>query len=244
MCYNIAFLEKRLGKYTERYNNVIPPDWSDKNTNKELPVYYFVSGFSNPQLPIIKHDGISMYEWGLIPFWTKNAQFANDIKSKTLNAVGETVFEKPSYKNSVRSKRCLLGVNGFFEWHTHNNTKYPFFIKTKDNNVFSLGCIYEAWTDKETGEVKNTFSIITTPANSLMEKVHNVKKRMPLIISAENEHKWINPELNPQQIKELIKPYDQSNMTAYPVSRDLNYSKKERNTPDALEEVDYPELQL
>ncbi len=242
MCYNISYLERRPDKYAERYKNILPPGLDFKNTINELPVYYFVSGFTNPELPIIKHDGIYLHSWGLIPFWAKDGHFANDIKTKTLNAVGETVFEKPSFKNSIKSKRCLLGVNGFFEWYSHNKKKYPFFIKVKNQEVFSLGCIYESWTDKETGEVKNTFSIITTPANSLLEKIHNIKKRMPLIINKDDEAKWIDNRLTTSQIKGLIKPYYEKDMTAYAVSRKLNYAGNERNSPEAIEKVDYSEL--
>ncbi len=81
----------------------------------ELPVYYFVSGFAHPRLPIVKHDGIFLYQWGLIPFWVKDEEVAKLSQQRTLNAVGETVFSKPSFKNSIATKRCLLGVNGFYE---------------------------------------------------------------------------------------------------------------------------------
>ncbi len=242
MCYNISYIEKQLDKYAKRYSNVLPPKWKINNIINELPVFYFVSGFSHPELPVIKHDGTSLFEWGLIPHWTKNAQYANEIKSKTLNAIGETVFEKPSFKSSIKSKRCLLGINGFFEWHTYNNKKYPFFIKSINNEMFSLGCIYDSWTDKNTGEVKNTFSIITTPANDLLGKIHNVKKRMPLIICKDDEPKWIDDKLNEKQINKLIKPNSELNLNAYPVSRFLNYSKNDRNTIKAVEKIEYPEL--
>ncbi len=242
MCYNIAYLERRLEKYCERYKNVLPSGRSNTNIGSELPVYYFLSGFTNPQLPIVKHDGIFLYEWGLIPFWVKDSRHAGEIRSMTLNAVGETVFEKPSFKKSIISNRCLLGVNGFFEWHTYNKKKYPFFIHSKGNDIFSLGSIYDSWTDRKTGEVKNTFSIITTQANPLVEKIHNIKKRMPLIIKKDDEPKWTDPGLDKSQVKALIKPYDDKDMTAYPVSRKVNYPGNERNIPEALERVDYNEL--
>ena len=242
MCYNIAFLEKRMDRYDERYGNVLPPDITQRMLQKELPLYFFVSGFSHPVLPIVKSDGIFLYEWGLIPFWNKTVQSAIEIQSKTLNAVGETIFEKPSYRKSILSKRCLLGISGFFEWRDVNKVKYPYFIKTKDNNIFSLGCIYDNWTDTTTGEIKNTFSIITTAANPLMETIHNLKKRMPLIIAPEDEMKWIEPSLTKQEIAKLIKPYDEKEMTAYTVSKRINNARNDRNVAENLYEVDYPEL--
>lgn len=242
MCYNVEYIERRGQKYAERYKDVMPPTWNRHSVLEELPTYYFVSGFSHPLLPIVKHDGIFLFEWGLIPFWTKDNITAKDIQTKTLNAVGETVFEKPSFRKSIASQRCLLGVNGFYEWRDFNKAKYPHLIQTKSNEIFSLGCIYESWVDKSTGEIRNTFSILTTPANPLMEKIHNLKKRMPLILKQEDEQKWIEPSLTTEQIKELIKPYDEADMTAYTVSKDANSARVNRNVPEIIERVDYIEL--
>jgi len=207
-----------------------------------LPLYYFISGFSHPDLPIVKHDGIFLYQWGLIPFWVKDPIGAQDIQSKTLNAVGETVFEKPSFRSSINDKRCLLAVNGFYEWREFNKEKYPYFIHLKSNELFSLGCIYSSWVDRGTGEVKNTFSILTTPANPMMEKIHNRKKRMPLIIGAKDEKRWIEPHLNAEEVLKLIKPYADSDMTAYTVSQFANSAKNERNIPEIISRHDYIKL--
>lgn len=242
MCYNIQFLERRMQKYDERYKDILPPDHIERLVQPQLPLYYFVSGFVHPELPIVRHDGIFLYEWGLIPFWNKDSGTAKDIQSKTLNAVGETVFEKPSFRSSIVSKRCLLGINGFFEWREFNNKKYPYFIRTRTEEMFSLGCIYENWADRTTGEIRNTFSILTTPANPMMENIHNLKKRMPLILKKEDESLWIDPDLKNERIKALIKPYDESDMTAYTISQKVNSAQNNRNIPEIMAGVDYPEL--
>jgi len=242
MCYNLAYLEKKLEKYALRYKEALPGTAVKQAVQNELPTYYFVSGFSHPQLPIIKHDGLFLFEWGLIPSWIKDENGACEIQDMTLNAVGETVFEKPSFRNSITTKRCLLGINGFYEWRDVNKVKYPYFIHTKTSDIFSLGCIYESWTDKTTGEIRNTFSILTTPANPLMEQIHNLKKRMPLILSSEDEKKWVEPNLSAAQINELIKPYPESDMIAYTVSKYVNSAKNNRNVAQSMEKVDYPEL--
>ncbi|MEI6816760.1 MAG: SOS response-associated peptidase [Bacteroidota bacterium] len=242
MCYNVAYLERKQQKYEERYKDSLPPDWSQNRLRMELPVHYFVSGFSHPLLPIINHNGIFLFEWGLIPLWTKDALMAKDMQTKTLNAVGETVFEKPSFRSSIVSKRCLLGISGFYEWRDVNKVKYPYFIKTKSNELFSLGCIYETWVDKGTGEIRNTFSILTTPANPMMEKIHNLKKRMPLILSVDDERHWIDPKLSTDDIRKLIKPYPESDMISYAVSKNINSPRNDRDLPESMEKVDYPEL--
>ena len=107
-----------------------------------------------------------------------------------------------------------------------------------------MACVYDSWVDKSTGEVKNTFSIITTPANELMEKIHNVKKRMPLILSQSDEKTWLAPQLSQQSISDLIKTYNETDLVAIPISMEANNAKANRNKAVILEKVDYPELQL
>ncbi len=244
MCYNIAYLERKILKLAERYKEVISLDDLNITQNEDLPLYYFVSGFSHPRLPVISNEGISFREWGLIPFWTKDEKFASKIRNQTLNAVGETVFQKPSFRSVIKRNRCLLPVNGFFEWREVNKIKYPYFISLKNDEIFSLGCIYDSWTNKSSGEIINTFSIITTPANPLMEIIHNNKKRMPLIIPKDAEKEWVNPDLSESKIKSLINPFPDSEMQAYTVSRDINNPKNERNTFKAIKEQKYQELKL
>lgn len=243
MCYNIAFLTKRLEKYAERYKDTQPPGFMESNPGKpDLPAYYFASGFDYPVLPLVTSNGIVFASWGLIPAWTKDNESAALIRSKTHNAVGETVFEKPSFRNSIVSQRCLLGINGFYEWRLFNKSKYPYLVKLKSDDVFSLGCIYDIWTDRQTGEIKHTFSILTTPANPLMETIHNTKKRMPLIISRKDEKAWISAELSMKAARELIRPFDQCDMDAFTISMAANNVRNNRNTPEIMNPVNYPEL--
>jgi len=242
MCFNIAIPTTDINTYATRYNKISPVSASINNLKDKLTPYYFVSGFSHPSLAVVKHDGIFLCNWGLIPFWIKDKAAANDIKTKTLNAVGETVFEKPSFRKSIVSLRCLIPVNAFFEWRDVNKVKYPYCITSKENELFSLGCIYDTWTDDTTGEILNTFSILTTEANPLMEKIHNLKKRMPLILNVEDEAKWLDPTLSKDDIQRLIKPFDEKLMSAYTISRNANSSKADRNHQEILEPVVYQGL--
>ncbi|WP_019540550.1 SOS response-associated peptidase [Proteiniphilum acetatigenes] len=190
--------------------------------------YYLVSGFAHPKLPVIKQDTITLSEWGLIPSFVYSEEMALDMKSKTLNARSDTIHEKRSYKDAIKSQRCVLIVDGFFEWR-HEEKKIPFYIYPKDETVFYLGCIYNSWVNKLTGEIHDTFSIITTDANPMMEYIHNSKKRMPLILHKNNVAKWINPETPQSEIDELMKPYTESLMTSHIISTDAGNSRKNRN---------------
>jgi len=242
MCYNAEQLELASLKYAVKHGFAEPEALTRFYERVVNSAHYWASGFNHPSLLIINDSGIAWYEWGLIPHWCKDISLARDIQNKTLNAVGETVFEKPSFKKSILSQRCLLPVSGFYEWREFNKQKYPYHIHLKSDEVFCLGCIYDTWVDKNTGEVITTFAILTTPANPLMEKIHNLKKRMPLIIPQDQMKNWVDPELPIEDIKELLKPYDEADMEAYTISKTVNNTRNNRNVPESLERVEYPEL--
>ncbi len=234
MCFTVAIVRKGQLQTAEEYYRNLPVVKEKGVPVPEIPLYYLVNGFEHPQLPIVKEDGISLYQWGLIPSWSQSTSKANDIQSKTLNAKGETIFEKPSFRKSIDSQRCLLPVAGFYEWRDVNGVKYPYFVSLKELEHFSLGAIYDHWEDRSTGEIRNTFSIITTAANPLMEKIHNLKKRMPLILSPSDEMKWIDTRLKPEQVQALIRPFPEEGMAAYTISRAANNTKNKRNVPEIM----------
>lgn len=161
-----------------------------------------INGFSFPKTPIITSvdpTSIQYYSWGLLPSWTRDLNF----RTNTLNARLESLTEKPSFK-SYLNNRCLILADGFFEWQwldSKGKNKQQYEITLEDNKPFAFAGIYSAWMDK-TGEVLNTYSIITTEANQLMAEIHNTKKRMPLILTPTSEQLW----LTDQNILEFVKP--------------------------------------
>ena len=245
MCFTVAIVREGVLMTAEQYYNSLPAKIRKKKKNPiepEIPNLYMVSGFAHPKLPVITDDEFVLKEWGLIPSWVKSKEDAFDLRDKTLNAKGETIFEKPSFSNNILSRRCLLPVSGFFEWRDFNNNKYPYFIEPTTNPGFLLGSVFDTWLDKSTGEFYDTFSIVTTPANPLMEMIHNTKKRMPLILDFEAADKWINPLSTTEEIKSIILPYDENKMKAHTISKVASNSKIDRNYSEILEVVNYPEL--
>ena len=241
MCFTVAIVRKGKLITAEEYYATKPTVKQKNLILPEFPFHNLVSGFSHPALPIIKEDGLFLYNWGLIPSWVKDLETANYIQTRTLNAVGETAFEKPSFRKSIATMRCLFPVSGFYEWREFKGIKYPYYVQA-ETDYFSLGAIYDTWINQQTGDIKNTFSILTTPANPLMEKIQNLKKRMPLILSPEDEMKWLDPDLKTEQIKELIKPFPESKMTVYTISLAANNLRNNRDIPEILNPVYYPEL--
>jgi putative SOS response-associated peptidase YedK len=237
MCYTIeinlakAELEKRFGVKTGKLRDFNPR--------------YIVSAFSHPKLPVITIDEpaeFNFYQWGLIPFWVKDEKSATDIKTKTLNARAETISEKPSFRDSFKSRRCLIPVHGFFEWHDLAGKKYPFYIRLKNNKAFALAGIYDNWINKATGELISGFSIVTTAANPLMAKIHNSKKRMPVILSPEAEHEWLDFSMPATIMKDLCRPFDQELLDAYPVARIIPSKSDLYQSEEVLKPFLYPEL--
>ncbi|NJK98681.1 MAG: SOS response-associated peptidase [Bacteroidales bacterium] len=202
----------------------------------------FLNGFEHPQTDLITKDGLSRFNWGLIPSWVKTAEDASKLRKQTLNAVSETVFEKPSFRQPIRTKRCLIPSSGFFEWRHEGKFTYPHYISLKNTDIFFFAGIYDEWTDRTTGEIIPTYSILTTEANPLMAKIHNTKKRMPVILPAGMEKVWLDTSLKEPDIKELCKPLDQDLMEAYTINR-IRPSQAMANKEEALQPFHYPELE-
>lgn len=169
-----------------------------------------INGFNFAKNPIITDDKpniIQHYNWGLIPSWAKD----EDIKKMTLNARIETIDEKPSFRNSI-NKRCLVIANGFYEWQwldSKGKNKIKYEIGIGNDDLFAFAGLYSQWINNATGEIKDTYTIVTTQANELMAVIHNTKQRMPIILKPEDENKWLNH--NP--IDEFAFPY-QVNLVA------------------------------
>lgn len=197
---------------------------------------YHVNAFNYPKYPIIiESEEIEVFNWGLIPFWTKDKQSADKIKRMTLNARADSLFEKPSFREPILKKRCLVPSTGYFEWRHEGTKKIPYYIYLKDEPIFSMAGIYDQWVDKETREVLSTFSIITTDTNPLTDFIHNSKHRMPAILSEEDEEKWLAPTLSKAEIEALLSPFEADRMDAYVIKND--FIKKAPSDPTILEKA-------
>jgi putative SOS response-associated peptidase YedK len=155
---------------------------------------YYASGFTFPTWHVItNNDNMQLMNWGLIPNWFKGNE-ASEIARKTLNARTESVHEKASFKSLVKSGRCIIPSTGFFEWKHENKNKIPYFIFPKNDTVFSMAGLFDNWENPETKKTITTFSILTCEANEFMSEIHNVKKRMPVLLSSNYENQWLQGE--------------------------------------------------
>lgn len=239
MCFTI---ELNVGRQT--LENEFGATFADNGAFE--PGYYF-NAFNLPLMPVITAQDpqvIQVFQWGLIPFWVKDETQANDIRYKTMNARSESLTQKVSYKHAVKRKRCIVLGHGFFEWHHYNGKKYPFYIKLKNDRPFGFSGLYDMWTDRTTGTHHQTFSLITTPANPMLERIHNSRKRMPAILEAENTGQWISPQNDLNDALGALQPLDENKLEAYPVSPLINKRATDKNVPEIIQPFSYPDLDI
>jgi len=206
---------------------------------EEYRPYFHVSGFIHPNLPFITGEDperITFAEWGLIPRWTKDEEKAAEIQGMTLNARSETVYDKPSFRDAIVKRRGLLPLNGFVEWRREEKVKQPYLVKMQGSEIFTIGCIWEEWTNKTSGERRRTFSIVTTEANMLMSYVHNVKQRMPVIIPDTDREAWLHAD-DRGIVEPLFRPLEDGFLEAYPVTREVSRIKLNDTDVEYLEPI-------
>lgn len=215
-----------------------------------VPTYY-ENGFDFRASPVItasKPRSFQLMQWGLIPWWSKSAEEAGEIRMRTLNSISEEMYEKPAFRDSAKEgKRCLIPCTGFFEWRWFKGgkVKYPYFIHHRTESIFSLAGLWSSWTDKSTGEMRDTYSVLTTRANPLLEKIHNSKKRMPVMLSREFEKDWLNPLLTKEDVLALCEPIADTQLEAYTISKMITDRKVDnKDVPEIYRPFDYPELAL
>jgi putative SOS response-associated peptidase YedK len=169
---------------------------------------------------VVPNDGqfkLDYYVWGLIPSWAKDPTIGN----KMINARGETLAEKPSFRSAFRRRRCLILADGFFEWQQSpgGKAKIPMYIHLKTSRPFAFAGLWENWNSPDGSNILSC-TIITTTPNSLTEPIHN---RMPVILPASAYSQWLEPgEQNLTDLQALIQPYPAEEMSAYPVSTLVN----------------------
>ena len=160
----------------------------------------------------------AFFNWGLIPAWAKD----RSIGAKLINARGETLSEKPSFRAAFKMRRCLIPATGFYEWKVEGTRKQPFLFRRCDREPFALAGLWERWIDKEDGQEVDSCSIITTAANSMVSEIH---QRMPVLISTANFDEWLQGDSRP--LKRLLESSEWPGFEFYAVSSCVNNSRNE-----------------
>ena len=127
---------------------------------------------------------LAMFRWGLVPFWAKDPAIGN----RMINARAETVAEKPSFRAAYRHRRCLILADGFYEWKKEGAGKVPHFISLANGEPFAFAGLWETWQSKETEEIIQSATLITTAANEFISTVHH---RMPVFLQPDSADRWL-----------------------------------------------------
>jgi putative SOS response-associated peptidase YedK len=228
MCGRISISSDTLDPVVEWaliYGKKAPPKWK--------PLYNLGPGMRAPV--VFEKDAkrlLHLMKWGLVPFWAKDEK----IGYKTSNARSEGITEKPSYRNAVKSRRCFIPVDGFYEWKAVPDpakpkklAKQPYRMVPREGAYMALAGLWECWDKGD--EPLETFTIITCAPNKLMSAVHD---RMPVILQDEEaRQQWLSPETPLAEALKLLLPATEGFLRAYEVSTLVNSMRI--NDPQVIE---------
>lgn len=241
MCFQIS-QSQAIKKLNKKYGSKSSPKVKILN---QLEPNYHLNGFTHPNAFIIskpKSNAVLNYgRWGIAPESTTNLDlYYKQAQSfgGGLNAKSEVLFNHFLYKNVIHTQRCIIPVSGFIEPYRFNGKSFPYFIKAKTDNTLSLAGIFT------TTNQNHTFSIITKKASPFFEKVHNVKKRQPVILNSKMTDIWLDPNSDISQITNCINSkFNEDSLEYYTISNSVYKKGINTNIPETLSPFFYQELQ-
>ena len=221
-------------------------DW----TGVEIPPRYNLA--PTQQAPVVRATGDgsrhgAMLRWGLVPSWADDLS----IGSRMINARAETLAEKPAFRHAFARRRCLVPISGFYEWKAapaaasakKPGSKQPYYIVRQDRRPFVLAGLWESCAKVENpagpGPLE-TFTLITTTPNRLLSQLHD---RMPVILDPVDYRRWLDPSLEPDAIRALLKPYA-GELRFHAIGKRITSRTDNSDVPETQEPVVYPELAL
>jgi putative SOS response-associated peptidase YedK len=201
MCGRFAFYD--ADKLQSRFET--------ENKLNYQPSYNIAPGALTPVIIRQSPNQAVFMKWGLIPFWAKDPQ----IGYKMINARAEDIQNKPSFRRPIRSQRCLIPANGFYEWSLEHR---PYYCYLKNQDILAFAGLYDLWIDAEDKQI-HSYTIVTCQPNSLIGQIHD---RMPVILEKNNESIWINPTTDLSVVLQLLKPFPNIELETCPVSDKVN----------------------
>ncbi len=163
----------------------------------------------------------TMMRWGLIPSWSKEPRGAGP---PLINARAETLAEKPAFRNALRSRRCIIPADGFYEWQPTaaggRGKKQPYYIHRPDGAPFAFAGLWETWTNASAPLMIESCTIVTTEANAALRALHD---RMPVVLSPGDYALWLDPNVcEPSTLAHLLASCDENELVAEPVTTHVN----------------------
>jgi putative SOS response-associated peptidase YedK len=218
-CAEAASLKLMCGRFGASYRDIkivwnLYGDFSFQTRYNVAP---------SQEVPVIirqeSRNEAKIMKWGLVPSWAPDPSTGN----RMINARSETLLEKPSFKESVSKRRCLIPANGFYEWRREGKCKVPMWIQLTSREPFAFPGLWDRWIDRDTGTPLYTFTIITTRANALVEPIHD---RMPVIYNRDMGRQWLEQSFGNWDLglSLVLQPLPSERFEAYEVSTLVNSS--------------------
>jgi len=209
---------RQLFAYLEQPN--FPPRYNVAPT-QPVPIVRMVEG--KRQLALVR--------WGLIPAWVKDPR----AFSLVINARGESVLDKPAFRNAMKRRRCLFPADGFYEWKRNGERKQPYFVRLKSGQPMAFAGLWESWMGPN-GEQMETAAIVTTTASRSIAYIHD---RMPVIVPPDAFDFWLDPHVDGEMATAVVQPAKDALIEAYEVSSAVN--RTANDSPLLVEPLREPE---
>jgi putative SOS response-associated peptidase YedK len=219
-----------------RYALILPPEairqlfryfgpvWNGATPN--WPARYNVA--PTQLVPVLRApNDLVQVRWGLVPAWSKDMASA-----PLINARGESVAEKPSFRRAFQARRCLVPADGFYEWRVEGKAKVPMFIRMRNREPMVFGGLWDRWIAPD-GKALDSMTIVTTAANRLIGQLHD---RMPVILGAPDWDGWLNG--TPEAAHALMRPCADDWLEYFTVSQRVNAVANDG--PDLIEPAAAP----
>lgn len=238
MCGRYILVQK-IDKLEKRFNVIA------NNPSLWKPSYNIGVGQDAPVITSENPELLQVFTFGLTPFWSKKRMYLFNARSEgdrntenNINYRGsKDIINKPAFRKPIRSKRCLVPADAFIEGTTQNGLDEPYLVFLKDKQrPFAFAGIYDEWVNKENGEIIRGFSIITTTANRLLQKIPH--HRSPVILNPNDEKKWLNPKTPLTDITSILHPFPSDKMNAYPIDKAIK--NPAINNPELLKPIGNP----
>ena len=226
------------GRYGRRADKQRITEWMQTHHTDVFDDSYLAPSYNvapqsfQPVVRINRDTGdreLAIMRWGFVPFWSSDTKMAYS----TINARAESIATSPTFREAMKRRRCLVPADWFYEWQKIDaKTKQPYAIGMRDGSLFAFAGLWDRWIDKATNHALETYTIITTDANELMQTLHT---RMPVILNPGDYNRWLDPGDPSRLPVDLLRPHDSNNMKAWKVSARVGNVRN--NDPDLCVEA-------
>jgi putative SOS response-associated peptidase YedK len=223
------------GRFARKSTQEVLAEWFNLQL-EDMPWFapsYNVAPQSTQPVVRLNRDSLrremALLRWGLVPFWSKDVKIAYS----TINARSEEVASKPAFREALKRRRCLIPADAFYEWQRLDpKIKRPFAFALASGEPYAFAGLWESWRPRDQADAPplETFTILTTGPNELMEPVHN---RMPVILEPKDYERWLDTSDPARLPIDLLRPYPAERMKAWPVSERVGNVRN--NEPGLLE---------